>query len=60
MRNWVTAIQAMKEASDEMPVDAAVALIHATPPEKRSAFAREIWRLRRAHGTDKREPDVPF
>jgi hypothetical protein len=35
-----------------------VAMIRATPPARRSAFAREIWVRRRAHGTDKSE--VPF
>ena len=34
-----------------MLVDA-VSMIHATPPEQRSRFAKEIWRKRRAHGTD--------
>jgi hypothetical protein len=57
---WLTAVQSMKGQSDQMPVDAAVAMIHATPPEKRSGFGKEIWRLRRAHGTDRRGGDVPF
>ena len=25
-------------------------VIHETPPERRSKFAKEIWRRRRAHG----------
>lgn len=29
------------------------AILHATPAHKRSEFAREIWALRREHGTDK-------
>jgi len=29
-------------------------IIHETPPERRSAFAKEIWRRRRAHGTARR------
>jgi hypothetical protein len=50
----------MKGQSDQMPVDAAVAMIHATPPEARSRFAKEIWRLRKAHGTERRAGEVPF
>jgi len=50
----------MKGESSDMAVQDAVAMIHATPPEKRSRFAKEIWRLRRAHGTDKRAGEVPF
>ena len=57
---WMTAVHSMKGESDAMPVDAAVAMIHATPPEERSRFAKEIWRLRRMHGTDRRAGDVPF
>lgn len=34
----------MKGESDQMPVDAAVAVIHATPEDK-SHFAREIWEI---------------
>jgi hypothetical protein len=40
-------VTSMKGESDQMPVDTAVEMIHATPPEDRSHFAREIWRLRR-------------
>lgn len=29
-------------------------VIHETPPARRRAFAQEIWRRRRAHGTDRR------
>ncbi len=57
---WLTAITSMKGESDSMPVHAAVAMIHATPPDARSRFAKEIWRKRRAHGTDKRGGEVPF
>jgi len=41
----------MKGESDQMPVDEAVEMIHATPLDEGSHFAREIWRLRREHGT---------
>jgi hypothetical protein len=32
---WLTAINSMKGDSSEMPVSAAVEMIHATPPAKR-------------------------
>jgi hypothetical protein len=57
---WLTAVTSMKGESTDMAVQDAVAMIHATPPEERSRFAKEIWRLRRAHGTDRRTGDVPF
>ncbi len=57
---WLTAVTSMKGESSEMAVDAAVSMIHATPPEARSRFAKEIWRKRRAHGTDRRGGGVPF
>ncbi|MCI0621588.1 MAG: hypothetical protein L0387_07950 [Acidobacteria bacterium] len=51
----------MKGESDQMPVDAAVEMIHATPAADRSRFAREIWQLRREHGTAGGDKDeVPF
>jgi hypothetical protein len=31
-------------------------IIHDTPKEKRESFAAEIWRRRRARGTDRRTP----
>ncbi len=43
-----------------MPVSEAVAMIRATPPDKRSEYARQIWSLRRQHGTDRRQADIPF
>ncbi len=51
---WLTAVTSMKGESGVMPVDAAIAMIHATPAEARSRFAKEIWQKRRAHGTDRR------
>ena len=42
-----------------MPVSQAVAMIRATPPDKRSEYARQIWSLRRQQGTD-RGGVVPF
>lgn len=34
--------------------DAGGKIIHDTPKDKREEFAAEIWRRRRAHGTDRR------
>ena len=34
--------------------DAGGHIIHETPPERRSKFAKEIWRRRRQRGTDRR------
>jgi hypothetical protein len=57
---WLTAVLSMKGESREMSVPAAVAMIRATPPERRSQFASEIWARRRAHGTDRSAGEVPF
>ena len=54
---WLTAVMAIKGKSDAMSVPAAVEMIRATPPERRSQFAGEIWEKRREHGTD---TQVPF
>lgn len=54
---WLTAVMSMKGESDAMSVSAAVEMIRATPPRKRSEFAREIWARRRERGTDR---EVPF
>jgi len=55
---WVTAVLSMKGQSQTMTVPAAVEMIRATPPERRSTFAQDIWRLRRQRHTDKW--GVPF
>ncbi len=44
---WVTAVLSMKGESDVMDVAGAVEMIRATPAERRSRFAQEIWRIRR-------------
>lgn len=44
----MTAVMSMRGASDAMPVEAAVDMIRATPPERRSDFAQEIWERRRS------------
>ena len=58
---WLTAVMSMRGASDAMPVKAAVELIRATPPQRRSEFAQEIWQRRRArYGSSGRTDTVPF
>jgi len=47
---WVTAVLSMR-GEGPMEPGAAVELIHATPAERRSEFAMEIWRRRRKRGT---------
>lgn len=49
---WLTAVLSMKGHSDAMDVGSAVEMIRATPPERRSEFADQIWRIRRQRGTD--------
>jgi hypothetical protein len=58
---WLTAVMSMKGDSDAMPVQAAVEMIRATPPTKRSEFAEEIWQRRRErYGPSGRSDSVPF
>ena len=54
---WLTAVMSMKGESDQMTVPAAVEMIRATTPERRSEFALQIWQKRHEHGTDS---TVPF
>jgi hypothetical protein len=55
---WLNAIQSMKgEPGGDMSVAAAVEMVQATSPARRSRFANEIWKKRRAAGTDR---SVPF
>jgi hypothetical protein len=56
---WMNAVMSMKGQGGDMTVLDAVAMIHATPPDKRSRFAKQIWAKRRQHGTDK-PGVVPF
>lgn len=53
---WLTAVLAVKGENDSMGVSDAVEMIHATPPFRRSMFAQEIWKRRRARSRDA----VPF
>jgi hypothetical protein len=54
---WIVAVTSMKGAGP-MKLGDAVEMVRSTSPSKRSEYAREIWRLRRKHGTDK--TGVPF
>ncbi|HUX66896.1 MAG TPA: HNH endonuclease [Terriglobales bacterium] len=42
----------------DLPIERAIAIVKATSPSQRSAFAQEIWAIRRARGTD--QTAVPF
>ena len=58
---WLAAVLSMKGQSDAMPVLAAVEVIRATSPEKRSEFAHEIWgRRRKRYGPSGRADGAPF
>jgi hypothetical protein len=50
---WLAAVLSMKGESDQIDPAAAVDIIHATPPERRSEFAQQIWEIRRRRGTDR-------
>jgi hypothetical protein len=47
LAQWITAVLSMKGESDQMPVAAAVDLVHSTPASRRSQFAKQIWQKRR-------------
>jgi hypothetical protein len=53
LAQWVTAVTSMRGESDAMDPAAAIEIIHATPPDVRSRFAKAIWRIRRQRGTDR-------
>ena len=58
---WLTAVMSVKGEGDAMPVAAAVEMIRATPPNRRSEFAREIWERRKArHGPTGRSGGIPL
>jgi hypothetical protein len=61
LAQWVTAVLSMKGESDAMNVSDAVEMIRATPSERRSKFAKEIWSNRRhRYGSTGRSDSVPF
>jgi len=53
---WMNAVMSMKGDGGSMGVAQAVAMIRATTPEMRSRFAKEIWAVRKRHGTDRAVP----
>jgi hypothetical protein len=54
---WMNAVMSMKgDPGGNMEVGEAVAMIHATPAERRSSFAKQIWNVRRKRATDLRVP----
>jgi hypothetical protein len=61
---WMAGVMSMRGESDQMPVDAAVEMIHQTPPSTRSRFAKQIWEIRRERGTGGRSiqssDEIPF
>ena len=63
---WVIAVSVMRGDSREMDLEDAIKIIHATPPERRSEYAREIWRIRkerygpRGHSGRGYGGEVPF
>lgn len=66
LAQWVMAVLSIK-GHGPLPVKEAVEIIRATPPADRSVYASEIWRRRRARGTDRRpralrrvEDEIPF
>lgn len=57
---WLSAIMTLKGESDVMPVAAAVQIVRATPPARRSEFAQQIWERRRARYGPTGRSAVPF
>lgn len=54
LAQWMEATKALRGEDSTMSLAAAIDLVHQTPADDRSAFAREIWQRRRARGTDRR------
>jgi len=55
LAQWLTAVRSAKGEIGDMDVAAAVAMIRATPPKRRSEFAQQIWEIRRRRGTDRKD-----
>jgi len=58
LAQWVIAVKSLHGESNDMTTRQAIATIRATSPARRSHFAEDIWKIRRAKGTDK--TGVPF
>lgn len=61
MGAYVSAVLSLRgDPGGNMSTAAAIDLVRKTPPEQRSSFAKEIWRIRRSrHGATGRE-EIPF
>jgi hypothetical protein len=53
LTQWMMAVKTLRGESNEMQPREAIAMIRATSPGQRSAFAHKIWELRRQRGTDR-------
>lgn len=58
LAQWMMAVKSLRGESTDMQPREAIAMIRATSPARRSDFAHDIWKIRRAHGTDRTA--VPF
>ena len=58
LAQWLNAVLSLKGESNAMDLPSAIALVHATPHDKRSEFARDIWNRRRQRKGSGEE--VPF
>ena len=56
LAEWVAAVIAVKSLPRSREKGEAAAMIHNTPPERRSEFAKEVWRIRRENGMDRAAP----
>lgn len=58
---WMNAVMSMKgDPGGNMAVGEAVAMIHATPPDARSDFAKQIWSVRKRRYGQIGRQEIPF
>jgi hypothetical protein len=58
---WMNAVTSLRGEGGTTGVPEAIALIQATPPERRSEFARQVWNTRRnRYGPTGRKDSPPF
>jgi len=64
LHQWVDAVMTLSGRGGTMKLADAIAMVHATPHEQRSEFARRIWEIRRQRGTARSaksaKDEVPF
>jgi hypothetical protein len=58
LAQWMMAVKSLHGQSNELTPRQAIAMIRATSQNRRSQFADDIWKIRRAKGTDRTA--VPF